>query len=455
MLFLYYVGFAITLAVAGPFLLLKRKARAGLWQKLGFIPPQQKGSSAAPALKQGGIWFHAVSVGEFNAVKPLIEKVHGEHPDIPLYVSTTTATGQALAQEKVGGFATVFYFPFDLPFATGAWLQALKPSLVAVVETELWPGFVDQCHKSGIKIMTVNGRMSPKSFRTYHRLRFFFKEALLKLDCLCVQSIGEQERFVSIAGTNDLRVVVTGNMKLDGLSTVSHTAARQLRNELNLNADDFVIVAGSTHEGEESAAIDAFAELSSLWRERGHQCQPRLIIAPRHPERFQRACDIVQSKGFSAKRFSLNEKFERDNDIYILDGLGQLMKYYSLASLAFVGGSLAPIGGHSLLEPYAYGVPAICGPHTYKTRDIARALNELGALSQVQTAPELTRKIEQFYLNPSSIKECGQKGKSWIEENQGAVARTLACVMQLYDTTSGASAGSTGSTTRESISLLR
>lgn len=426
----YYLVFALVLIVAGPFLLLKKKARAGLSQKLGNVPD----TIALDADKlKFGIWIHSVSVGEFNAVRPLIERLHETLPDLPIMVSTTTLTGQTLAQERVGRFARVFYFPFDLPFATGKWLDTLKPQLVVIAETELWPGFLTECKKRGIKVVLVNGRMSPKSFKSYQRYKFFFAPALRKYTKIGAQSESEASRYRAVGGET-LPVVVTGNMKLDGLCTDGDTIADHLRKKVNISSSDFVVVAGSTHDGEETAMLEGQRFLLENYRSSLSSSnplpKPKLIIAPRHPERFAKVVELVTASGFTPRLFSKDEQFQNDQDVYILDGLGQLARYYSLATVAFVGGTLKNVGGHNLLEPYAYCVPTCCGPHVHKTRDIANALLELNALVLVQNSSELRNRIAEFHRNPQSAQELGKKGLNWISDNQGAVDRTLQMIVE-------------------------
>lgn len=418
----YYLVFFLVLVIAGPFLLFQKKARAGLSQKFGVIP--QTIALDSDKLKHG-IWIHAVSVGEFNAVKPLIERIHEEMPDLPIVVSTTTLTGQTLAQERVGRFARVFYFPFDLPFPTSNWLDMLQPQLVVIAETELWPGFLTQCRQRGIKTLLVNGRMSPKSFKSYNRFKFFFGNALRNYSKIAAQSDSEATRYRMVAGEN-IPVVVTGNIKIDGLRTEGDTIVGHLRETVNVSDNEFVVVAGSTHDGEESALLAAHKQLLENYAAHLNALpRPRLIIAPRHPERFQKVVDLVSASGFQPKRFSKNEKFIDDKDVYVLDGLGQLARYYSLATVGFVGGTIKNVGGHNLLEPYAYSVPTICGPHIHKTRDIANALLDIECLVLVQNPQELGAKLNEFHRNPESARSLGKIGLDWINQNQGAVDRTL------------------------------
>ncbi len=430
MINLYYILTTLILAIAGPFLLLKKKARAGLAQKFGRVPADLVERSSTLS---GGIWIHAVSVGEFNAVWPLVERLKEEYPYLPLLLSTTTATGQKLAQDRAGHLAEVFYFPLDVPFATRRWLQVLKPSVVAIAETELWPGFVHECRTIGLPLVAINGRISPSSFKTYHALRVFFGSFIRQYAALGVQTESEWQRYRAIAGA-DIPVTITGNLKLDGLVPQPSSVIEELRTSLGIGAEDFVIVAGSTHEGEEQAILHAYKGL--LWKV-SNSCEPRaikLIIAPRHPERFARVKETVAASGYRVICYSEKQKFENPDDVYVLDALGQLNTYYGLGSVAFVGGTLAKIGGHNVAEPYAYSVPVVCGPHLYKTRDIARSLKEISALDVVHDQAALTDSLVRFYEDPSSIVRIGRAGKEWIVQNQGAVNRTLTMLRPFLST---------------------
>ncbi len=420
MIWPYYSLISLGLAAAAPFLLWREKARAGLPQKLGRVP-KRIGRVASKAEKR--IWFHTVSVGEFNATYPLLEAFRQSHPDYSVFISTATATGQRLAEEKVGDWATVFYFPFDLPWSVKNWLDAIKPEAVVIAETEIWPGFTYECKKRGIKLCIVNGRISPRSFKRYQVISGFINGVLARFDAIGAQSEAEAVRYRTL-GANPDAVVNCGNMKIDGIRTLSTEGQSQLREDLGLS-DEFVIVGGSTHEGEETALLAAY----------NAQKPPcRLILAPRHPERFQRVCDLVEANGCRARRYTRGDRFEQPNDIYVLDTIGQLMAFYSVGSVAFVGGTLAPIGGHSLIEPFGYSIPVVCGPYTEKTRDVARSLLERRALIQVQDATQLAQQISRLAANPNERLRLGATGRTYLNDSQGAVNRTLLLLNSLLET---------------------
>jgi 3-deoxy-D-manno-octulosonic-acid transferase len=424
LIFLYYAAVFALLAVCGPFLLLSPKARAGLSQKLGIVPHTQKGWTSKAVSGRPRIWFHAVSVGEFNALWSLLEPFRAAFPGWDIFISTTTATGQSLAQERAGGFAHVFHFPLDLPWATAAFLDAIEPDAIAVVETEIWPGFLAQCQARGIKTLILNGRLSPKSFRWYSTCQALFGPVFRSFNAIVAQSTNEVERYRAVAGAA-ARAVACGNIKFDGLVAVSPERRQELINCTAIKDSDMVLVAGSTHEGEESTILKAVQQL--------RHAKYRVIIAPRHPERFARVAGIIESYGFRVRRFSLGERFEQDNDVYLLDTIGQLTAFYSVASVAFVGGTLVPIGGHNLVEPATYGVPVVCGPHVHKTRDVAASLLEAKALIKIEGLDALIRQLEKLSEQPNYRSSIGDNGRLWLQKSQGAVKRTLDVLKQVLD----------------------
>lgn len=415
---IYYLVVIIVLVVVGPFLLLIPKTRKGLGQKFGMVPSNVGGFSKRP------MWFHCVSVGEFNAAKPLIELFHKKHPEIPVVVSTTTATGQQQAQEKVGEWATVIYFPLDLPWAIDNFLKAINPSLVAIVETEIWPGFMHECARRKIPVVVINGCISPRSFKTYKKLGFFFGPVIRKFSYISAQSPMNLERYRSLAGTQ-IAGVCPGNLKVDGLKPVSAETREQIFEKLNLLEGDAVIIGGSTHDGEESVLLSVYKRLITERSWDPSFVRTRLILVPRHPERFDAVVSLVRSMGLNPRLYSKAEGFETDNDVFILDTIGLLSQYYCVATLAFVGGTLVPIGGHNLLEPYAYKVPVISGKYIDKTRDIANGLLDKNALILVNDGKELYFHLALLLKDGKRRKEIGEAGYSYLADSQGAVAKTL------------------------------
>lgn len=440
MIWLYYIFFAIVLAVAGPFLLLRAKARVGLKQKLGFVP---NAIASNVDRSRPSIWFHAVSVGEFNAIAPLLNAFHSHNPEFVVYVSTTTGTSQKLAKERLGDWATVFYFPFDLPWALENWLNCVKPKAVIIAETELWPGFTYACSRKGVKLCIVNGRISPRSFRGYMRFKWLFQGLLRQFCAVGVQTEQESLRYRTL-GAPEQAVRVCGNMKFDGVVVLSSAEQSALRSKLKISTDQIVVIGGSTHEGEEIALLQALRELP-------RNC--RLILAPRHPERFDRVCQIVENSGYRARRYSAGEYFENEHDVYVLDTIGQLTNFYSISDVAFVGGTIARIGGHSLIEPFAYGTPVVCGPHTEKTRDVASALLQRDALLQVPDERQLADVLKSLCESEPKRRKYGEAGREYLNQSQGAVARTMSLLTDVLalQVASGSRSARTASLEHETL----
>jgi 3-deoxy-D-manno-octulosonic-acid transferase len=418
-IFIYYCFVFVLLLVLWPFLLLKKKARAGLGQKLGFIPRAIRAKGEALS---GCVWFHAVSVGEFNAILPLVNAFAARHPVVPLVVSTTTATGHKLAQEKASDLATVIYFPLDLPGPVTAWLKLLKPRLVVIAETEIWPGFTHVCKKRGVKVMVVNGRISPRSFKSYYRFRVFFRSVLNRFSVIGVQSPAEAKRYFAVGG-DQLNVEVLGNIKFDGLKPIAAQVKDDLRSLLHLPDDAPVLVAGSTHEGEELCVLKAYCQLLDTTYGAG----AKLIIVPRHPERFEKVADLIKDYEFGPRRYSASEGFTpgAKGEVYLLDVIGKLFDFYSLATVAFVGGTLAPIGGHNIMEPYAYAVPVVVGPRTEKVKDLMAALTAREAILQGKNEKAIITCILSYFENQEQRSAAGLAGEEILIKSQGAVSKAL------------------------------
>jgi 3-deoxy-D-manno-octulosonic-acid transferase len=418
-LFAYAVGLVGALVFVGPFLLVSPRARAGLLQKLGFIP-----TALHTQLKRlnSPVWFHAVSVGEFNAAWPFIQAFHERYPKKQIVISTTTGTGQSLAAARAADIATIIYFPFDLPWIVSRWLLAVRPSMVAILETELWPCFTNACFQQKIPIVVLNGRISPKSHRLHRVLKPLFARLLRKFSLISVQSQGEAGRYRIIGGEN-LPISIDGNLKYDGLSAVSDAEIDQLKTQLNIDPSDLVLVAGSTHEGEEALILNVLAN----YRKSGHKNSPvlKVIIAPRHPERCQKVAELIEACGYTVRRHSKAEGFESDLDVLLIDTIGSLAKIYCVGSLAFIGGTIAKVGGHNLVEPYAYGVSVVCGPSLYKTKDTAQILYERKSLWIGANASEVTHQLLQLLENREMRAKMGVSGRLWLSQNQGAVRRAM------------------------------
>jgi 3-deoxy-D-manno-octulosonic-acid transferase len=420
---LYSLLLTMALPLASPILLFVPKTRAGLKQKLGLIDEPLR---IALSNCKKAIWIHAVSVGEFNGVFPLLQALKEKYPDIPLVVSTTTKAGQVLAKQRAGHMAQIIYFPFDLSWIVNRFLFLIDPSLVIIFETELWPNFIDSCWQRNIPVAILNARMSPRSFKRYKLTKSFFGPAIRKLALIGAQTNTEVEHY-KVVGGDDLPIQVFGNLKYDWTAQLDSATIYHLKEQLGIQPDDLVLIGGSTHPEEEKIILDTYKKfLTSPQTNNGKKL--KVIIAPRHPERFEIVAKLIENAGFKTRRYSKNEKFAEQNDIYLLDTIGQLANFYSIASLAFVGGSIAKVGGHNLLEPYLYAVPVVCGPHLFKTKETAAILDNEKALFIAPDAQTVENKLLELIQNRDLRKQMGNIGQFWLNNNRGAVSKALAAV---------------------------
>jgi len=393
---------------------LRGKHLRGWKERLGFVPKSRE-----------GIWFHAVSVGEVMAVKPIIEIIHSRAPDKRIFLSTITNTGRETANKHLSSLATIFFFPFDLlPFPFIA-LRRLKPSLLCLVETEIWPNLIFLAKLMNIPIVLVNGRISDKSLLSLRTLRFFFAPFLRQINLL-MQSERDARR-AEMCGGKDVKVF--GNTKFDQVSGLrNRERLESLRGTLGISEYEDVLLAGSTHPGEEEKVLRAY------WDVRLSYPDLRLIIAPRHPERIPQVEALLAKQGFSfVRRSSLPSSTLDPHSIILIDTVGELSTLYGLSTVSFVGGSLVPKGGHNILEPLVWGKPALFGPYMNNFRDIAELAKREGVGIEVRNEKELGEKIKLLLSLPSWRKEIEEKALALIERMRGAGERYADCILQVLE----------------------
>jgi 3-deoxy-D-manno-octulosonic-acid transferase len=440
MYFLYNLVTAAGVILLAPYVLLsgarRQKYLPSLPQRLGFnFPPQlaAKDDLTAPA-----IWLHAVSVGEVLAALSFARCLKERFPRWRLVVSTTTATGQKLAHERMAFADAVFYFPFDWNGPVRRAFRAVRPGVIVVLETEIWPNLLRHARKTGVPVVFVNGRLSDKSFRGFTRavkasggvLGNFLRRILNDATLYIVQSHQDASRLMALGAAAD-RVLVSGNMKYDMAAPAANAFVTWLQDELRRSQRGPVIVAGSVIAGEEPPVLEAFAAIRQKWP------QALLILAPRKPERFAAACDLVTQAGWRAIRRSalsldgisagsLADAARSHGSILVLDTIGELAAVYSLADVVFVGGSLNPgAGGHNPLEPAAFAKPPVFGRSMDNFRDIAAALLESGAAIQVDSAADLAAAWAELLENAPRRVQMGFAAREIVERNRGATAATL------------------------------
>jgi 3-deoxy-D-manno-octulosonic-acid transferase len=419
MYLLYSALAAVALLLSSPVWLLRMmrhgKYRAGLGERFGRVPHRLRDPQRRPT-----IWVHAVSVGELLAVSGLISELQRRVPAYQIAISTTTATGQKLARERFGD-ANAFYFPADFPFAVQPYLRALRPELVVIAETEFWPNFLRLARKSGASIAVVNARISDRSFPRYRRFRMLMGPVLSHVDVFLTQGEEDRRRLIAIGAPAE-RLQVSGNVKFDLNPAAEAPLVAQLR--LVLAGAGPVLVCGSTVEGEEPIVLRAFDAIRQEHRE------AVMILAPRHPERFQQVADLLAASGIPWWRRSQWDSSPITSGVFLLDTIGELASIYALADIAFVGGSLVPRGGHNILEAAQHGVPIVVGPYTENFRDMVAIFGRADALV-VTTADELSTTLLNLLADEACRRELGSRARQIVRANAGATARTLTVLESL------------------------
>jgi 3-deoxy-D-manno-octulosonic-acid transferase len=424
-LFFYNLASFVALVAGAPWWLWRmattRKYREGLKERLGRVPKRMiVGSGAA---YRPLIWIHAVSVGEVLAVTRLVKMLDAALPEYLVVVSTTTRTGQAQARERFG-MNRVFYCPLDLPWAVRAYLNALKPRLLVLAETEFWPNLLDGCFRRAIPVAVVNARISDRSWPRYKMMRGVWKPLLCRLSAVLAQSETDAERLLAI-GCAPERVCVAGNLKFDVRAAEEAEATRLLKASA---AGLRLVVAGSTLEGEEAALLEAWPQLVAA------DPQLAMVLAPRHPERFATVAALLERSGLCWTRRS---EWSREDatplepgEIVLLDTIGELASVYSLASVAFVGGSLVPAGGHNPLEPAQFGVPIAMGPHYANFVAITDSLREHDALL-IAAREELAAALGKLLRDRPVAEAMGARAREVFERQAGATDRCVTALREL------------------------
>ncbi len=414
-LVLYRSALRIALTVAAPWLLLEDRRR-----RLERPPLKHRLGWGLPPIPQGGMWVQAVSVGEVAVARPLLIEVRRRHPELPLILSSTTATGLALAAGHQLA-DVVMPFPVDLPGPVRRCLDAARPRLVVLVETELWPEMLAGCEARGIPVAQVNARISDSSLKGYHASRWVLRSLLRPISLVLAQGLEEQCRLISL-GIPEAKICVTGNIKFD--AAPSQAAAPGLLRSLRALAGDRPVwVAGSTMHGEEQAVLGALLQVPESHR-------PFLLLAPRHPDRSAEVVKLAAARNLRVVRRTAIEAGPEPCDIVVLDTVGELAALYQLATVAFVGGSLVRSGGHNPIEPARYGVPVLVGPHVLNFALIYREFTAAGAARVVRDEADLTRALTAWLTDTAAARAAGEAGRQLLLRHAGATARTADALEQ-------------------------
>jgi 3-deoxy-D-manno-octulosonic-acid transferase len=392
---------------------LRGKYRAGFLERLGRVPLR-----IGQVTGQEVVWIHAVSVGEVLAIASVAERLRQLRPGMRVLISTTTATGQKLARQRFGA-ENAFYFPLDWTFCIRPYLRALQPRLVVLAETEFWPNFLRLANNSGAKIAVINARISDRSFPRYRRWKNLLTRVLENVDLFCAQAEEDARRLREIGAPSE-RVQVAGNLKFDATPPASVAMVEQVRIAIQQGGAGPVIVCGSTVPGEDEQLVSDFAVFF-----RGRAAPMLLLLAPRHPERFEAVAALVKSRELPLVRRSEWKGQALSGGVFLLDSIGELASVYQLADVAFVGGSMAPRGGHNILEP-AYFSKAICiGPHTENFRDIVDQFIRAGAVMVLPEGAVGFVQLFELAFDREQLVRLGTRARAVLNQNSGATERTL------------------------------
>jgi 3-deoxy-D-manno-octulosonic-acid transferase len=416
--FLYLLAVYLTAPIISTVLLWRGVRERSYWhnfsQRFGF----------GPRSTPHGVWLHAVSVGEVQACAPLVVALARRHPQLPLTVTTFTPTGAARARALIGHLATVRYVPFDLPGAVRRFLGRVEPRLAIIFETELWPNLYRECRRRRVPLVLASARLSERSLGRYRRLGALFTDAVSTARIVAAQAEGDAARFRALGAAPD-STHVTGNLKFD-FELPEGLAERGRRLRAQYAPGRPMWVAGSTHEGEEAAVLEAQRQV------RASHADALVAIAPRHPARFAQVAQQLAQAGVAFERRSDGgDAHDSGAEVLLLDSLGELLEFYAAGDVAFVGGSLVSIGGHNLLEPAALGVPALTGPHNFNGPEVAQLLISRGAARMVHNPRELGAAVSSLLADPGERERMGALGRGSVEASRGALGRLLELIEPL------------------------
>ncbi|MBT5548473.1 MAG: 3-deoxy-D-manno-octulosonic acid transferase [Gammaproteobacteria bacterium] len=402
--------YTVLIFLSLPFALLRillRDAKNSNWirklkNQLGFVPK----------IPGKVIWLHCVSVGEFNAAKPLIDMIFINFPLHQIVISTTTITGSEAVEKYYKSQVIHCFFPFDVPFIVSSFLKKIKPVACILLETEIWPNLITKLKHKNIPVMLVNARLSKKSYKKYKKFSpKLINMTLNNLSLICSQNESSSKRLISLGATNN--IITTGSLKFDSNEPNNSETIQALK---NITGDRKIVVFASTRKGEEFQIIKSYLKLKSKFN-------ALLIIVPRHPERFNEVFSMANETGLNVKRRSLGGHCEQDTDILIGDSMGEMMSYLNISDIAFIGGSLTNNGGQNMLEAASLSKPIIFGPSVFNFEEISKRLLDDGSAIQVRNAEELMKTISELLLDDEKRRLIGESAKTTFENNRGATTK--------------------------------
>lgn len=421
MYFFYNTALILLTILLSPFLgivlFFRRKYRCGFFKKFGLLSWEQLQAD----LGSRPIWVHAVSVGEVMAAIPLIREIKKKYAGVPVLLSTVTETGNFTARRNAKEADKIIFFPFDYPFVGRRIIAKIKPLVFVALETEIWPNFLKELNRQSIPAMIVSGRISNNSFRKYFFFRFFFKKVLSDISFFCMQTPTDAARIISIGTPHD-KVTVTGNIKFDQQApAITPQEQTRMFEELKIDSRQKIFIAGSTHRGEEKIVMAVYKALKKKFSDLV------LILAPRHPERFDEVETMLRQSGMPFIRKTVLETAAPpiSANVILLDTIGELAKIYSIGTIVFIGGSLVPVGGHNVLEPALFSRPVIFGKFMGNFAEIANILLSKNGAIQVADKDEFIEKAMPLLEDPNLCRQIGGAAFEVIRKNSGAVAKSM------------------------------
>lgn len=368
------------------------------------------------------IWFHAVSVGEAEALFPLAKQMLQHHPDAKLLITTTTPTGSARVKAVMQESVEHVYLPYDIPGAVNRFMRCFEPRIAVIMETEIWPNLFACCGKNKVPLYIINARLSEKSANGYRKIPFLISPALACVKLIAAQTQDDAKRFIAI-GTKHEKVRTLGNIKFD-VEVPNEIIEQGSRLKADLFGDRFVWLIASTHKNEEMIFLEIYKEIKLKIPEL------LLVIVPRHPERFGEVKKLCEQYQQALVTRTSDEICRQDTDIYLVDTMGELKMFYAASDAAFVGGSMVPIGGHNILEAAAVGTPVLFGPYMANFKEIAEGVLQQDAAIQCRNENEIASAIVALYSDPANRQLLAEKGKAFVRQNQGAITRVFKCLDQ-------------------------
>ncbi len=408
--------YSLVFYLATPYLLYRLNARGKLNPAYRERKRERFGLYDREPLSSS-IWIHTVSVGELIAAQPLIEQLMQDYPKIPVVVTTMTPTGSDRVIAAFGNRVHHVYLPYDMPNAMVRFLDCFNPLVSVIMETELWPNMIHYSRRRGVPVIVANARMSERSAEGYNKVKFLVRPMLREISVIAAQAIPDGDRFVEL-GLPSTSLKITGTVKFDlAIDDALKQQAADLRDIWGNERP--VFIAASTHEGEDAQVLKAFKYIRSTLG------NALLVLVPRHPERFNSVAVLVEQKGWTLARHSLSDAVSADTSVVLGDTMGELLKLLGASDVAFIGGSLEPVGGHNMLEALAMGTPAITGPHVINFQVVADLLTELEVLSTVSTPLGLGQTALSMLLDTDCREKLAAQGLQVVDENRGAMGRLL------------------------------